>query len=300
MQDRYAGDIGDFGKIALLNALHDQGLSIGVNWYKTEPLDSEKNADGAYKQNDGGYVIPLELGKCDPVLADKLTEIATGNDRTIDALEKAALIPGAVYHNKTATAGDRANWHAEALSFFDRHNTDLVFLDPDNGLLVSSARENQPRSVKYVFDKEIEEYIKHGHSVLIYNHRSRKPELRYFGDIEERLNRNPDKDEMFEITFPRYSVRDYIAIPASAEHTAKIKAAFSAMLSGVWKEKRMCQKPLTAGAAFTDYRARFKSKKEFLKHYRSLPEETVRRMIELDEGNTTTKACMFSEWKTGE
>jgi len=33
MQDRYAGDIGDYGKIALLKALQTQGLSIGVNWY---------------------------------------------------------------------------------------------------------------------------------------------------------------------------------------------------------------------------------------------------------------------------
>ena len=42
MQDRYAGDIGDFGKIGLLKALYTQGLSIGVNWYRVEPLDTEK------------------------------------------------------------------------------------------------------------------------------------------------------------------------------------------------------------------------------------------------------------------
>ena len=48
MQDRYAGDIGDFGKFALLNELYTQGLSIGINWYKTEPLNSEKNSAGRY------------------------------------------------------------------------------------------------------------------------------------------------------------------------------------------------------------------------------------------------------------
>ena len=53
MQDRYAGDIGDFGKIGLHKALYTQGLSIGVNWYRVESLDTEKKADGTYKQEDG-------------------------------------------------------------------------------------------------------------------------------------------------------------------------------------------------------------------------------------------------------
>lgn len=42
MQDRYAGDIGDFGKIWVLKALQTQGLSVGVNWYRVEPMDTEK------------------------------------------------------------------------------------------------------------------------------------------------------------------------------------------------------------------------------------------------------------------
>ncbi len=46
MQDRYAGDIGDFGKFSLLTELSKQGLAIGINWYKTEPMISEKNNDG--------------------------------------------------------------------------------------------------------------------------------------------------------------------------------------------------------------------------------------------------------------
>ena len=58
MQDRYAGDIGDFGKIGLLRALRSQGLSVAVNWYLVEVMDSEKNADGTFKQEDGKYLIP--------------------------------------------------------------------------------------------------------------------------------------------------------------------------------------------------------------------------------------------------
>lgn len=302
MQDRYAGDIGDYGKIALLKELHNQGLSIGVNWYRTEPLAFEINRNGGYKQNDGAYGISSELKECDPALAETLTKIATDDhNRSVFSLESANLIPDAVYYHDTVPVESREDWHAKALSFFRKNNADLVFLDPDNGLLVPSAKKGSPRSVKYAFYEEVADYLCQRHSVLIYNHRSRKSELQYFCEIESQLREIiPERmhnTEIFEITFPRYSVRDYFAIPASPEHTNRIRNAFSTMLSGKWTEKRMCQKPITAGATYSEYRARFKSKNDFLKHYQSLPEETIIKMIRLNGGNTTVKACMASIWK---
>ena len=302
MQDRYAGDIGDYGKIALLKELHNQGLSIGVNWYKTEPLAFEIKRNGGYKQNDGAYGISPKLKECDPVLAEKLTKIAKSDDRSIRALEKADLVPDAVFFSNIVPVENRGDWHTQALSFFRKNNTELVFLDPDNGLLVPSVKKESPRSVKYAFYKEVKEYLCQGHSVLIYNHRSRKPELQYFCEIESQLRKiipeGMQDTEIFEITFPRYSVRDYFAIPASPEHANMIRIAFSIMLSGKWKEKRMCQKPITAGATYSEYRARFKSKNDFLKHYRSLPKETVMEMIKLEKCNITCKACMDSLWNS--
>ena len=63
MQDRYAGDIGDYGKMALLKALQAQGMSVGVNWYKVEALDIEKKSDGSFKQEDGKYSIRTGEGR---------------------------------------------------------------------------------------------------------------------------------------------------------------------------------------------------------------------------------------------
>ena len=88
MQDRYAGDIGDFGKIGLLKALQTQGLSVGVNWYRVEPMDTEKKEDGTYKQEDGKYLIPEKLQVCDASLAEQLTKIAKSNNRSIKSLKK--------------------------------------------------------------------------------------------------------------------------------------------------------------------------------------------------------------------
>lgn len=38
MQNRYTGDIGDFGKLCLIRVLQLAGLSISVNWYLTSLL----------------------------------------------------------------------------------------------------------------------------------------------------------------------------------------------------------------------------------------------------------------------
>ncbi len=35
MKDQYVGDIGDFGKYALLRAFAKVRIKVGVNWYKT-------------------------------------------------------------------------------------------------------------------------------------------------------------------------------------------------------------------------------------------------------------------------
>lgn len=243
MQDRYAGDIGDFGKIALLRELQSQGLAVAVNWYMVEPLDVEKNADGTYKQEDGKYLIPEKLRGCDEALAEKLTEIAKSDRRSVRALEQAELIPCAVYFGEAMTVADRVGWHNRALKKVG--NADVVFLDPDNGMLVKSVGKKSVKSIKYTFYEEVRDYIQQGQSVLVYNHRCRKPEDVYFHDICEKLQEHTgiDEAEILKITFPKYSVRDYLAIPASKVHYEKIHDAFISMTQGVWGQMGMCRIP---------------------------------------------------------
>ena len=58
MQDRYAGDVGDYGKLGLLKCLEKHGFIIGVNWYRIATPDTEKKKDGTYMHDDGKYLIP--------------------------------------------------------------------------------------------------------------------------------------------------------------------------------------------------------------------------------------------------
>ncbi len=171
MQDRYAGDVGDFGKIGLLKCLQTHGFKIGVNWYRVPVLDVEKDKDGTFKQNDGKYLIPEKISECDPSLAEKLTRIARG-DRSIKAIQDKALIPDAVYYDNYLSVDGRSEWHKRAVELFADRN--LIFMDPDNGMLVKSVGKRSARSVKYAFYEEVKDYLDRGKSVLIYNHRCRK------------------------------------------------------------------------------------------------------------------------------
>ena len=106
MQDRYAGDVGDYGKFGLLKCLQAHGFTIGVNWYRVPELDVEKNKDGTFKQDDGKYLIPDSIIECDPHLAERLTEIAKG-ERSVVSLQNAGFILNAVYFDEYLTVEGR-------------------------------------------------------------------------------------------------------------------------------------------------------------------------------------------------
>ena len=243
MQDRYAGDIGDFGKIGLLKALQAQGLSIGVNWYLVEPMDTERKSDGTYKQEDGKYLIPEKLQVCDTLLAEKLTKIAKSDHRSIRSLEQGNFILNARYYSEPVSVAGREEWHKKALDLLN--DLDIVFVDPDNGMLVKSVGKKSVKSVKYTFYEEVRDYVRRGQSVLIYNHRSRKQETQYFHEICYKLQEATGitETDILKITFPKCSVRDYLAVPASIEQREKIETAFTAMERGVWGENGMCRIP---------------------------------------------------------
>ena len=54
MQDRYAEDVGDFGKLGMLRCMEDVGLKVGINWYL---VGAESH------NNDGKHIGYLENEK---------------------------------------------------------------------------------------------------------------------------------------------------------------------------------------------------------------------------------------------
>lgn len=241
MQDRYAGDIGDFGKLLLLREIARTGLKVGVNWYYTPPVTNEVGCDGSFKRKDGRYRITDNLASADHALADTLREIYDGNPkRTVAALETADLIPGARYFRDNVPLVDRSRWFLESR---DRlKECDLVFLDPDNGLLPRSVQERSPKSVKYVLPHEILEYRSAGMGILLYNHRPRRKVPECFtaaGDILQTAGVNTSSME--SITFPRFTVRDYLFLPADDHQRETVLQCFNTLVNGRCGELGLCR-----------------------------------------------------------
>lgn len=52
-----------------------------------------------------------------------------------------------------------------------------------------------------------------------------------------------NNDQILKITFPRITVRDYLAVCAASEHYKKIQRVFAEMDKGIWGRMGMCRVP---------------------------------------------------------
>lgn len=229
MQNRYAGDVGDFGKLGLLRQLTSSQLDIGVNWYLAP--DESHNADGKHI----GYITDTRYNGCDDALRNSLKEIVNGQ-RSVSALETMDLVPNAIYYHEVlyspSQTFSRRDWHIKALDVLNC--ADIIFLDPDNGLLVKSVSTGSAKSNKYVISSEIADYFTAGKSVIIYNHRCREQESVYLQRFDWMYEKSTLKDAIITgLTFKRGTVRDYI-FAMQPSHAGRIVGCLDNMLKSPW------------------------------------------------------------------
>lgn len=172
MKNQYVGDIGDYGKYSLLRAFSDAGINVGVNWYLT---DDDGSNDGKFKD----YLNKEEFRKYDPVVFDALKQIIESDNRTVEAIQNSDILPGAKFFADSlsieGTPKERANkrfeWFSD--SVFALCGADLVFLDPDNGLLVTD-NPSFKGAEKYALPSEVKNYWNANYNVVYYCHRGRR------------------------------------------------------------------------------------------------------------------------------
>ena len=174
MQDRYTGDIGDYIKYALLRAL-SPGLKLGVAWYLYP--DEDHNSDGKHVQ----YLEdPQRWRHLDPELFDALKRIVA-SDRSVSAVEASGLI-GAVFsshpldhgeHHHSVRANSREEWFSRVQS--DLTGCDLVFADPDNGLIDDGPHRRNTRKFGKQMPISEAKALATGRTAVIYHHNSRFP-----------------------------------------------------------------------------------------------------------------------------
>lgn len=230
MQNRYTGDIGDFGKLGLLRVLQAAGFSIGVNWYLTP--DENHNQDGKHINYD-------DLRPCDESLWSELKQIVDSGNRSVAALQTDRILKATFFAEPLVFKGKkkaerrkiRENWHQDALKKL--YGMDLVFVDPDNGLIVPSAKD-RPKENKYVLPEEMANYYEQGSSVIYYQHKARRQDSYYEDQHRQLLSRPEFADASgFGIKFWKTSHRYYFFI-LQPEHKAEVMKAVREMLKLEW------------------------------------------------------------------
>lgn len=244
MQDKYTGDVGDFGKYGLLNEIRKKSgekFRLGVNWYYVT-REEKKTGDGKHTDylcrdnpNSNNY------RKCFPGLYDQLRRIVNSGQRNIGKIEKSAVLPKeTIYYSKPVpySAGspvrrevDRENWFEE--SFAELKGADIIFLDPDNGIQTETVKKTHKKAIKYVFIDEIQRYYESGKSLIIYTHRDRTPESGYKLRLLSITTRLKDSHEIKVLRFKRLSVRCYVFLIRS-EHKDFIMGTIESLTREPW------------------------------------------------------------------
>jgi len=169
MQNRYAGDLGDYAKCGLLRVLCRDDLHLGMVWYLTD--DESHNNDGRHRPSPA-------MRDCDPAMYEAFRTI--GRRRGVARLQAIDAWPDRVtfFDEPLNWAGvadrraHRAAWVERALKA--THDCDLICVDPDNGLEVASVRRTAPQGPKYAWLDELQPFWRRGQSLVIYQHANRQ------------------------------------------------------------------------------------------------------------------------------
>lgn len=175
MQDRYVGDIGDYAKYSLLNALAE-GQKLGVAWYKFP--NEMHNSDGkhvSYLDN------PEEWADRDSTVFNSLNEIVKNKGRSLYAVQKAGFLncttfADEILSHQSNDSRMRATWRK---SWFQRvrkqlSECSLVFADPDNGLCLDASYKFGTRKMwKRIPQSEVN-ILSRDRSAIVYHHNTRR------------------------------------------------------------------------------------------------------------------------------
>jgi hypothetical protein len=188
MQDRYAGDLGDFLKFGLLRWLAPPDSPwprLGVIWYRT--ADEAHNADGKHiAYLTPGHRSAGRLRQLDPDLYDRLARVVSSGQRSTAALATAGVLGAQTrffgdlldLSDLPASAGQarqarRRSWTQRALAA--TAGCDLIFADPDNGIRPDRhpVPAHRTRAVKHAYLSELAAFAHRGQSVIAYHHADR-------------------------------------------------------------------------------------------------------------------------------
>ena len=225
MQNRYFGDVGDFGKYGLLRRVcgvtsRDGGaeLSLGVVWYLV--ADQSHNEDGKHTAYLGK---PDEYRECDPELFDGLGLLLDASGRrTVSRIERSGvgLLPrNTRFVGEHVPRQGRPGWLGQAIDMV--RDCDVAFLDPDIGFQPPSVGPGSKKAVQYVLWTEAERFSEsqERQTLIFYHHLNRTK--RWADQIDDKLHEIRSRlgggESAIPLLFKRGTGRVFFVVP-SEEH----------------------------------------------------------------------------------
>lgn len=173
MQNRYTGDIGDFGKFLLLKHLFPNE-SIATIWYLYP--DESHNTDGSHTVEEANIKVYQYCCAIDPTMSEQFNAIHREPSRHVGLFETYPVLPNAHYF-KEPIVGEgenyRQRWLKRAMRFIEEKQSSVVCLDPDNGIEPASmAKLTTIKQGKYATYAELEAFftIRCVDHLVIYQH----------------------------------------------------------------------------------------------------------------------------------
>ncbi|MEJ0053612.1 MAG: hypothetical protein WDN10_02705 [bacterium] len=227
MKNQYFGDLSDYKKYGLLRTLSIEGeCSLTVCWMLTR---DDQSTDGRHTT----YLADVrEWRNHEPLVFDLLADAVFKNSRNLEIVEKSGLIPNSNYFREEI--GDAPS---QREAFFARladeaRNSDIVFLDPDNGLEVKSVPYGSKGAHKYIYRSEIEKLSRNGLSILLYQHFGRKERSEFIRAIALKLIDWLNVEEVFSL---RTTHTVFFLVPKAA-HRSRIDRSLQAV-NRQWGDK---------------------------------------------------------------
>jgi hypothetical protein len=186
MQQRYLGDIHDFQKfifVKFLSCAFNQ--KIGLNWYLVDP---KKIGQKELNKKDGEkryFLKRNEFKTIDRKIYDELVKLKTKKFRNIITFTKKTHLSQYVsFYNKKIPLLNREKWFTDSIKFFKKK--DIIFLDPDNGLL--KKKKSMKMSLKYLLIEEVETYLSKKKTIIFTQFQSfNKSNINYLREINNFL-----------------------------------------------------------------------------------------------------------------
>ena len=249
MQDRFVGDIGDFGKYGQLRALTgiwpeaEPRLSLGVVWCVPDEQTIAKTPKGHGQSL--GYLFNEATREwfrdCDPDLFDYLKELVCSQQRTLRALDQKSVLGDAVFYgeNIPRNRNARQEWLNGAMRKVN--GRDVVFVDPDIGLaspkMEEDAKKGKLSSSKHLYFDEVRLLLeqKEGRTLIAYQQyaytqKDREMQMQQWREATQNFSGSP--------RVLSTSQRAFIILPAP-DHAPIIDKRLHA-LTDRWGE-RFCQ-----------------------------------------------------------